>query len=105
MFNRFLSSVLATCVGMAAVGMTQAVSAKKPKINPATLTVIGYHEVTDDKDALIPMYSVSTARFEEQVRWLQNNGFHFISVDQLIQANQGQSHLPEKPVLLTVDDG
>ena len=105
MFNRFLSSVLATCVGMAAVGMTQAVSAKKPKINPATLTVIGYHEVTDDKDALIPMYSVSTARFEEQVRWLQNNGFHFISVDQLLKAHQGKTVLPEKPVLLTVDDG
>lgn len=105
MFNRFLSSVLATCVGMAAVGMTQAVSAKKPKINPATLTVIGYHEVTDDKDALIPMYSVSTARFEEQVRWLQNSGFHFISVDQLLKAHQGKTVLPEKPVLLTVDDG
>ncbi|PVZ90276.1 poly-beta-1,6-N-acetyl-D-glucosamine N-deacetylase PgaB [Serratia sp. S1B] len=105
MFNRFLSSVLATCVGMAAVGMTQAVSAKKPKINPATLTVIGYHEVTDDKEALIPMYSVSTARFEEQVRWLQKNGFHFISVDQLLKAHQGKTVLPEKPVLLTVDDG
>lgn len=105
MFNRFLSSVLATCVGMAAVGMTQAVSAKKPKINPATLTVIGYHEVTNDKDALIPMYSVSTARFEEQVRWLQNSGFHFISVDQLLKAHQGKTVLPEKPVLLTVDDG
>ncbi|ENV47702.1 poly-beta-1,6-N-acetyl-D-glucosamine N-deacetylase PgaB [Acinetobacter brisouii CIP 110357] len=105
MFNRFLSSVLATCVGMAAVGMTQAVSAKKPKINPATLTVIGYHEVTDDKEALIPMYSVSTARFEEQVRWLQKSGFHFISVDQLLKAHQGKTVLPEKPVLLTVDDG
>ncbi|MHA3058023.1 poly-beta-1,6-N-acetyl-D-glucosamine N-deacetylase PgaB [Acinetobacter sp. ANC 5584] len=105
MFNRFLSSVLATCVGMAAVGMTQAVSAKKPKINPTTLTVIGYHEVTDDKDALIPMYSVSTSRFEEQVRWLQKSGFHFISVDQLLKAHQGKTVLPEKPVLLTVDDG
>ncbi|MHA3103124.1 poly-beta-1,6-N-acetyl-D-glucosamine N-deacetylase PgaB [Acinetobacter sp. ANC 3791] len=105
MFNRFLSSVLATCVGMAAVGMTQAVSAKKPKINPTTLTVIGYHEVTDDKEALIPMYSVSTARFEEQVRWLQKSGFHFISVDQLLKAHQGKTVLPEKPVLLTVDDG
>ncbi|MHA3049524.1 poly-beta-1,6-N-acetyl-D-glucosamine N-deacetylase PgaB [Acinetobacter sp. ANC 4641] len=105
MFNRFLSSVLATCVGMAAVGMTQAVSAKKPKINPTTLTVIGYHEVTDDKDALIPMYSVSTLRFEEQVRWLQKSGFHFISVDQLLKAHQGKTVLPEKPVLLTVDDG
>ncbi len=67
--------------------------------------MIGYHEVTDDKDALIPQYSVTTAHFEEQVRYLQKNGFHFISVDQLLKAHQGKISLPEKPVLLTVDDG
>ncbi|WP_111894672.1 poly-beta-1,6-N-acetyl-D-glucosamine N-deacetylase PgaB [Acinetobacter sp. MB5] len=105
MFNRFLSSMLATCVGMAAFGVTQIASAKQPKINPTTLTVIGYHEVTDDKDALIPEYSVTTAHFEEQVRYLQQNGFHFISVDQLLKAHAGKMVLPEKPVLLTVDDG
>ena len=105
MFNRFLSSVLATCMGVASIGMTQAVSAKKPKINPSTLTVIGYHEVTDDKDALIPEYSVTTAHFEEQVEYLKKNGFHFISVDQLLKAHAGKATLPAKPVLLTVDDG
>ena len=72
--------------------------------NP-TLTVIGYHEITNRKNALIPEYAVSTTHFKQHIAWLKNNGFHFISVDQLIQANQGQSHLPEKPVLLTVDDG
>ena len=33
------------------------------------------------------------------------NGFHFITVDQLIRAHQGKFQLPTKPVLLTVDDG
>ena len=33
------------------------------------------------------------------------NGFHFITVDQLIRAHQGKAALPTKPVLLTVDDG
>ena len=72
--------------------------------NP-TLTVIGYHEITNRKNALIPEYAVSTTHFKQHIAWLKNNGFHFISVDQLIQANQGQSQLPAKPVLLTVDDG
>ena len=72
--------------------------------NP-TLTVIGYHEITNRKNALIPEYAVSTTHFKQHIAWLKNNGFHFISMDQLIQANQGQSQLPEKPVLLTVDDG
>lgn len=109
MFNRFIGSVLATCVSVAIAGITQttyAAPAKKPKINPTTLTVIGYHEVTaNNKDAMIPQYAVDSAHFEEQVRFLQKNGFNFISVDQLLKAHQGKGRLPEKPVLLTVDDG
>ncbi|MFT4020949.1 MAG: poly-beta-1,6-N-acetyl-D-glucosamine N-deacetylase PgaB [Acinetobacter sp.] len=105
MFNRFLSSTLAACVAFASVGTAYAAHAKKPKISPTTLTVIGYHEVTDDHDAIIPEYAVSTKNFEEQIKWLQKSGFHFISVDQLLKAHQGKAALPAKPVLLTVDDG
>lgn len=105
LLNRFLSSVIATCVSVAALGMVpNAYAAKKPKISPTTLTVIGYHEVTDQA-ALIPQYAVKTENFEAQVRWLQKNGFHFVSVTQLLKAHEGKYTLPEKPVLLTVDDG
>ncbi|OTG91608.1 poly-beta-1,6-N-acetyl-D-glucosamine N-deacetylase PgaB [Acinetobacter sp. ANC 3813] len=68
------------------------------------LTVIGYHEITDNK-SLIPEYAVSTAQFEKHIAWLKKNGYHFINVDQLLKAHQGQKRLPSKPVLLTVDDG
>lgn len=107
MFNRFLGSVLKTCVSIALLGTAATTyAAKKPHINPQTLTVIGYHEVTNDaKSALIPFYAVSSKNFETQVKWLQKNGFHFISVTQLLKAHEGKLILPEKPVLLTVDDG
>lgn len=36
---------------------------------------------------------------------VKENGYHFINVDQLIKAHQGKYRLPQKPVLLTVDDG
>jgi poly-beta-1,6-N-acetyl-D-glucosamine N-deacetylase len=75
-----------------------------PASNP-TLTVIGYHEITDHQSALIPDYSVTTQQFQQHISWLKNNGFHFINVDQLIKAHQGKYRLPSKPVLLTVDDG
>ena len=70
-----------------------------------TLTVIGYHEITAEKNAVIPDYAVSTKQFELHLDWLQKNGYHFISVSQLIKANEGKAKLPTKPVLLTVDDG
>ena len=103
LFNRFLGSFLATCVSVAVMG-SPAYAAKKPKINPTTLTVIGYHEVTD-QNALIPQYAVKTENFESQVRFLQKNGFNFVSVSQLLKAHEGKAVLPPKPVLLTVDDG
>ena len=79
--------------------------AATPKIDETTLTVLGYHEVTDRKDALIPDYAVTTQQFSDQMHWLKQNGFHFINVDQLIKAHQGEYQLPSKPVLITVDDG
>jgi len=89
------------------VGMlcNAATFAANPKIDATTLTVIGYHEITDEKDALIPSYAVTTQQFSEHIQWLKKNGYHFINVDQLIKAHQGKYRLPKKPVLLTVDDG
>lgn len=76
-----------------------------PAADLNTLTVIGYHEITAEKNAVIPDYAVSTKQFELHLDWLQKNGYHFISVTQLIRANEGKEKLPTKPVLLTVDDG
>ena len=70
-----------------------------------TLTIIGYHEITNNKNALIPEYAVSATLFQQHIDWLKKEGYHFISVDQLLKANQGKYVLPNKPVLLTVDDG
>ncbi|MCF8999536.1 hypothetical protein, partial [Acinetobacter nectaris] len=62
MLTRFLGSVVAGCVSLAMLGLSPSIyAAKKPHINPTTLTVIGYHEVTNQaNDALIPFYAVST---------------------------------------------
>ena len=76
-----------------------------PPVDLNTLTVIGYHEIVAKKNAIIPDYAVSTKQFELHLDWLQKNGYHFITVDQLLKASEGKYRLPVKPVLLTVDDG
>lgn len=70
-----------------------------------SLTVISYHEIVDPKEALIPAYAVSPTMFVRHIDWLRNNGFNFVSVDQVIAAMQGERPLPSKAVLLTFDDG
>lgn len=106
MTTRLVSSTFKKFLGlMIGVVATTATFAENSKIDATTLTVIGYHEITDHKDALIPSYAVTAQQFSEHIDWLQNNGYHFINVDQLIKAHQGKYTLPTKPVLLTVDDG
>lgn len=106
MTTRLVSSTFKKFLGlMIGVITTTATFAENSKIDATTLTVIGYHEITDHKDALIPSYAVTTQQFSEHIDWLQKNGYHFINVDQLLKAHQGKYTLPTKPVLLTVDDG
>ncbi len=69
------------------------------------LTVLSYHEIADPGEALIPDYAVTPTNFVRQIDWLRNNGYNFVSVDEVLADQAGKSHLPEKAVLLTFDDG
>ena len=42
-----------------------------PPADLNTLTIIGYHEITAEKNAVIPDYAVSTKQFELHLDWLQ----------------------------------
>ena len=75
-----------------------------PQIDASALTVVGYHEIVPT-GALIPNYAVTPAEFEQHINGLIEKGYHFISVDQLIKANERKLQLPPKPILLTFDDG
>lgn len=66
--------------------------------------VLGYHHVEDD--AADQRYlSVRTSALNDQLAWLRDNGYHPISVQQIVDAHAGKIVLPEKAVLLTFDDG
>lgn len=63
-----------------------------------------YHNV-EERDPDQTYVGVTTARLVEQLGWLQINGYHFVSVDDLLAAQSGRKPLPDKAVLLTFDDG
>lgn len=68
-------------------------------------TVLSYHEIADPGDALIPEYAVTPTMFVRQIDWLNNNGFHFVSIDDIVADRDGKRPLPDKAVLITFDDG
>ncbi|MCU6408824.1 poly-beta-1,6-N-acetyl-D-glucosamine N-deacetylase PgaB [Enterobacter quasiroggenkampii] len=66
--------------------------------------VLAYHDVEDD--AADQRYlSVRTSALNEQISWLLHNGYHVISVQDILDAHDGKKTLPPKAVLLSFDDG
>lgn len=66
--------------------------------------VLGYHDV-EDNAADQRYLAVRTSALNDQMGWLRDNGYHPISVQQILDAHDGKIVLPEKAVLLTFDDG
>jgi peptidoglycan/xylan/chitin deacetylase (PgdA/CDA1 family) len=70
--------------------------------------ILMYHYVSTPPpgaDAVRRDLSVSPEAFEEQLRYLRDQGYTSISLRELTLALQIGSPLPEKPIILTFDDG
>lgn len=64
--------------------------------------ILNYHKI-DGK--LIHCLSLSPAEFEEQIRYLSEQGYQSITPDQLNAYIKHGTPLPAKPILITFDDG
>jgi biofilm PGA synthesis lipoprotein PgaB len=76
---------------------------------PQSFRVLCYHDIRDDVKESFKTYPDATALGTQdlisQFNWLQENGYHPVSLQQIIDARAGRSTLPEKAILLTFDDG
>ena len=68
------------------------------------LPVIMYHAVLKDP-ARSGEYVITPERLEEDLRWLQDHAYTSVRVEELLDFVYYGIPLPEKPVLLTFDDG
>jgi poly-beta-1,6-N-acetyl-D-glucosamine N-deacetylase len=72
-----------------------------------TFEVFCYHDVRDQVDGDLDQEStaISTSNLARHFAWINAHGYHPISVNDLLEAKAGKKALPNKPVLLTFDDG
>jgi biofilm PGA synthesis lipoprotein PgaB len=89
---------------------TASAKASYPRTGTATattprVTILCYHEVNPNGTALVPGYSITPELLREQLTWLRDTGWHFVSVDDVLADEAGVRPLPDKAVLLTFDDG
>ncbi|HEV2054415.1 MAG TPA: glycosyltransferase [Methylomirabilota bacterium] len=71
----------------------------------ATLPILLYHHVGPPRPGTYPELTISPERFEQQVRWLASHGYVGIRPSDWQAWRLGAGTLPDKPVLLTFDDG
>ena len=68
------------------------------------LPIIMYHGILKDK-RLQGKYVISPYTFEDDLKYINDNGFSTIFMDDLINYVYNDVPLPEKPIMLTFDDG
>ena len=68
------------------------------------LPVLMYHAI-NEKSEKVGKYVITPKQFEEDIIYLKNNGYSTISVKQLVKYVYLGEALPEKPIVLTFDDG
>lgn len=76
-------------------------AATKPSVR---LPIIMYHHVLNDKSKL-GKYIVSPKEIEKDIIYLKEQGYTTIVMEDLINYVKNDIALPEKPIMLTFDDG
>ena len=69
-----------------------------------SVPILMYHSVCPDK-ALAGRYIVTDDTFRSDMEYLKARGYTAVSVEQLADYVQNGTALPEKPVMITLDDG
>lgn len=73
-----------------------------PQATEARVPVLMYHDVLEPPEVF---FDLTPADFEAHLQTILDNGLTPISPDQLVQHLRTGAPLPEKPVLITFDDG
>lgn len=97
-------------VGLVLLLVASSLSGTRPvtagrKHFPVDLTdipILNYHKIDDSYNHCL---SLTSDEFTEQMSFLHENGYHSITPDQLMAYLKYGKSLPDKPVLITFDDG
>ena len=64
--------------------------------------ILAYHSLNTDPEE---PFAVDPAEFEQQLQYLAAQGYQTVSLEQLFDGWAGRAALPEKPLVITFDDG
>lgn len=68
------------------------------------LPIVMYHHISTSQRRLCD-YTISPSTFKGDLEYLCSHGYTTISLNQLLAYTRGEGELPEKPIMITFDDG
>ena len=80
--------------------LTATASRGMDRVNGVKILVLNYHKVDNQNISL----SVLPKDFDRQMKYLKDNNFHTITMDEMYAALTEGAELPENPVVITFDD-
>lgn len=95
--------ILITIVGWGSIKYYQ--YKKRPDVKIPVLLYHNFVTTVPESDPDNFNYINTPQSFEENIKTLLENGYTFISFNELNDANNGKIKLPSKPILITMDDG
>ena len=100
--------IIITLVIIVTIAIIILVGQPKSKRADVKIPILLYHDfvtTVPDSDPDNFNYINTPQSFEENIKILLENGYTFISFQELNDANNGKIELPSKPILVTMDDG
>lgn len=104
-FEKFIFCGIILCFLFAVTLNTEKIDIKASRQSEiCEIPIIMYHHITSKKSAT-GKYTVLTDEFESDLKYIKEKGFTTITVKDLINFTENSAPLPEKPVIITFDDG
>lgn len=96
-----IAFVVIVLISSSVVGSKGVAGRQYHPLNITEIPVLNYHKVDDAVLAL----ALTPQEFDAQMSYLYDQGFHTITPDQLLDYMRYGKALPDKPILITFDDG
>lgn len=95
---------VAAIVMLIGTALTKDIPAKSTTADGISLPVIMYHGLLEDKSRM-NTYVISVNEFKSDLQYLKDKGYSTVVVQDLIDYIKKGTPLPDKPIMLTFDDG